>query len=141
MKFKKIKAFTLLELLIYSGILVVSAGLVSGIVYTISRANMKTQVNDALSNQLTRFEEVFRQKIQIAKSINSISGSLLSLEMSDANKNPTIFTLSNDVVYIQEGKKVPQFLIHTIMRGMIKLVGLILLILEVMFKFQQEKGI
>jgi len=103
MKFKKIKAFTLLELLIYSGILVVSAGLVSGIVYTISRANIKTQVNDALNNQLTRFEEVFRQKIQIAKSINSISGSLLSLEMSDANKNPTIFTLSNDVVYIQEG--------------------------------------
>jgi len=103
MKFKKIKAFTLLELLIYSGILVVSAGLVSGIVYTISRANIKTQVNDALSNQLTRFEEIFRQKIQIAKSINSISGSLLSLEMSDANKNPTIFTLSNNVVYIQEG--------------------------------------
>ena len=103
MKFKKIKAFTLLELLIYSGILVVSAGLVSGIVYTISRANIKTQVNDALSNQLTRFEEVFRQKIQIAKGINSISGSLLSLEMSDADKDPTVFTLTDNVAYIQEG--------------------------------------
>ncbi len=103
MEFKKTKAFTLLELLIYSGILVVSAGLVSGIVYTVSRANIKTQVNDALSNQLTRFEEVFRQKIQIAKDINSISGSVLSLEISDANKNPTIFTLANNVAYIQEG--------------------------------------
>ena len=100
---KSRRAFTLLELLIYSGILVVSAGLVSGIVYTVSRANIKTQVNDALSNQLTRFEEVFRQKIQVAKSINSISGSLLSLEMSDTNKSPTVFTLTNNVAYIQEG--------------------------------------
>ncbi|TRZ83736.1 type II secretion system protein [bacterium] len=101
LKFKK--GFTLLELLIYSGILVVSAGLVSGIVYTVSRANIKTQVNDALSNQLIRFEEVFRQKIQIAKGINSISGSLLSLEMTAVNKNPTIFTLTDNTVYIQEG--------------------------------------
>jgi len=100
---KKGKAFTLLELLIYSGILIVSAGLISGIVYTISKANIKTQVRNALSNQLTLFEEVFRQKIQIAKGINSISGSLLSLEMSDADKNPTVFTLTDNVVYIQEG--------------------------------------
>ena len=98
------KAFTLMELLIYSGILVVSASLMSGIIYTISKANLRTQVNEELNNQLIRFEEVFRQKIQITKSINSISGSLLSLEMDDDNKNPTIFTLTDNVVYIQEGK-------------------------------------
>jgi len=103
MKFKKIKAFTLLELLIYSGILVVSVGLISGIVYTISKVNLKTQVNEELNNQLTLFEEVFRQKIQIAKGINSISGSLLNLEMADSNKNPTVFTLTDNVAYIQEG--------------------------------------
>ena len=103
MKFKKAKAFTLLELLIYSGILVVSAGLIGGIVYTISKANLRTQVNEELNNQLILFEEVFRQKIQIAKGINSISGSLLSLEMSDANKNPTVFTLTDNIAYIQEG--------------------------------------
>jgi len=103
MKFKKAKAFTLMELLIYSGILVVSAGLIGGIVYTISKANLRTQVNEELNNQLTLFEEVFRQKIQIAKGINSISGSLLNLEMSDDNKNPTVFTLIDNVVYIQEG--------------------------------------
>jgi hypothetical protein len=97
------KAFTLMELLIYSGILVVSAGLIGGIVYTISKANLRTQVNEELNNQLILFEEVFRQKIQIAKGINSISGSLLSLEMSDANKNPTVFTLTNNVSYIKEG--------------------------------------
>ena len=103
MKFKKAKAFTLIELLIYSGILVVSAGLITGIVHTISRANLRIQVEEELNNQLIRFEEIFRQKIQIAKGINSISGSFLSLEMSDANKNPTVFTLTDNIVSIQEG--------------------------------------
>jgi len=97
------KAFTLMELLIYSGILVISAGLISSIVFTVSRANLKAQVNEALNSQSIRFEEIFRQKIEIAKGINSMSGSDLSLEMSDANKNPTVFSFSDDIVYIKEG--------------------------------------
>ena len=97
------KAFTLMELLIYSGILVISAGLISGIVFTVSRASLKAQVSEVLNSQSIRFEEIFRQKIEIAKGINSLSGSDLSLEMSDANKNPTVFSFSDDTVYIQEG--------------------------------------
>jgi len=103
MKFKKIKAFTLLELLIYSGILVVSSGFIGGIVYTVSKANLRTQVNDELNNQLARFEEIFHQKAESAKGINSIGGSTLNLKIDDVNKNPTEFTLSNNVVYLQEG--------------------------------------
>ncbi|MFA4990887.1 MAG: hypothetical protein WC579_03245, partial [Candidatus Paceibacterota bacterium] len=45
----------------------------------------------------------FRQKIQAATSINSISGSYLSLEMSDSNKNPTTFSLADNIVSITEG--------------------------------------
>jgi len=97
------KAFTLMELLIYAGILSISAGLVGSVFYTISKANLKTQVNEELNNQLTRFEEIFRQKIEASKGINSISGSLLNLEMPDANKNPTEFTLTDNIGYIQEG--------------------------------------
>lgn len=92
-----------MELLIYSGVLIVSAGLITGIVLTVSRASLKTQVEEELNNQLMIFEEIFRQKIQAAKNINSISGSFLSLEMSNTEENPTIFTLSNDIVSIQEG--------------------------------------
>ena len=97
------KGFTLMELLMYAGILAISAGLVSGIVYTISRANLKTQAEEAVNNQMMRLEEIFRQKIESAKSVNSISGSYLSLEMSDSAKDPTVFSLSNDTVYLQEG--------------------------------------
>lgn len=103
MKLKKANGFTLIEVLIYSGILVVSAGLITGIVYTISKANLRTQVEEELNNQLIRFEEIFRQKIEVAKGINSISGSFLSLEISDTNKNPTVFTLTDNIAYIQEG--------------------------------------
>lgn len=99
----KTKGFTLIELLIYTGILVISAGLITGIVQIASRASQKTQVEEELNHQLMVFEEIFRQKIQAAQGINSISGSLLSLQMSDTNKNPTIFTLSDNIVSLQEG--------------------------------------
>ena len=103
MQFKKAKGFTLLELLIYSGVLVVSAGFISGIVYTISKANLRTQVNEELNIQLARFEEIFRQKTGSAKGINSIGGSTVNLKIDDIDKDPTKFTLSDNVVYIQEG--------------------------------------
>ena len=96
-----------MELLIYSGVLVISASLITGIVQIVSRTNIKTQVDEELNNQSMILEEIFRQKIQAAKSINSISGSLLSLEMSEVNKNPTIFSLNNDVVFIEEGGTSP----------------------------------
>jgi type II secretory pathway pseudopilin PulG len=99
----KRKGFTLIELLVYSGVLVISASLITGIVQIVSRSNIKTQVDEELNNQSMIFEEIFRQKIQTAKGINSISGSFLSLKMSETNKNPTIFSLNDDVVFIEEG--------------------------------------
>ena len=103
MKFKKIKAFTLLELLIYAGILTISTGLIGGVFYIVSKANLRTQVNEELNNQLTRFEEVFRQKTESAKGINSIGGSTVNLKIDDVDKDPTEFTLTDNIVYIQEG--------------------------------------
>ena len=101
LRFKK--GFTLLELLIYSGILAVSAGLMTSVVYTVTKANLRTQVEEELNSQLMLLEEVFRQKIEIGKGINTITGSLLNLEMTDVSKNPIEFTLTNDIAYIQEG--------------------------------------
>jgi len=95
------KAFTLMELLLYSGILVISAGLIGGIFYTVSRANLKTQAENEVNNQMTRLEEVFRQKIEAAKGVNTISGSLLELNMGNSTST---FSLSatNNALYLQE---------------------------------------
>jgi type II secretory pathway pseudopilin PulG len=97
---KKVKGFTLMELLLYSGILVISAGLIGGIFYTVSKSSLKTQAENEVNNQMARLEEIFRQKIEAAKGVNTISGSLLELNMGTAT---TTFSLSNNVVYLQEG--------------------------------------
>jgi len=97
---RKGRAFTLMELLIYSGILAISAGLIGSIFFTISKSSLKTQAENEVNNQMARLEEVFRQKIGAAKGVNAISGSLLELNMGNSTST---FSLSNNVVYLQEG--------------------------------------
>jgi len=102
MRYTKYKGFTLLELLIYSGILAISAGLIGGIFYTVSKANLKTQAENEVNNQMARFEEMFRQKIEAAKGVNSISGSLLELNMGNSTSTFSLGATDN-TVYLQEG--------------------------------------
>lgn len=97
------KGFTLMELLLYSGILVISAGLIGGVVYTISKANLHTQAEEEVNSLMMRLEEVFRQKIESAKGINSfgIGGATLELNMGTAT---TTFSLSDYTLYLNEGQ-------------------------------------
>ena len=99
---RKIKAFTLLELLMYSGILVISAGLIGGIFYTVSKVNLKSNAEKELNDQMMRLEEIFRQKIETAKGVNSfgIGGALLELNMGNST---TTFSLRDYQIYLQEG--------------------------------------
>jgi len=99
---RKSGAFTLMELLLYSGILLISAGIISGIFYTVSKSNLKTQAENEVNNQMARFEEVFRQKIEAAKGINTISGSLLELNMGNSTSTFSLGA-SDNTVYLQEG--------------------------------------
>ena len=94
------KAFTLMELLIYSAILAISAGTIAGIFFTVSKSSLKTQAENELNNQMSQLEEIFRQKIEAAKNIQTLSGSLLTLNM--VNNSTTTFSLSNNTVYLQE---------------------------------------
>jgi type II secretory pathway pseudopilin PulG len=103
MIFKRSKsAFTLIELLIYSGILVISAGLIGGIFYTISKANLKTQAQDAVNNQMASLEEILRQNIGVAKGVNSFGVGGNSLELNMGNSTTT-FSLNNNIMYLQQG--------------------------------------
>jgi len=47
----RVKAFTLMELLIYSAILVISAGAIAGIFSTVSKSSLKTQAENDINNQ------------------------------------------------------------------------------------------
>ncbi|MDD3488140.1 MAG: hypothetical protein PHH35_02195 [Candidatus Pacebacteria bacterium] len=96
-----------MELLIYSSILVISAGLISGIVYTVNRSNQKMRAEEELNNQVMVLEEVLRQKIQAAKGIKSINGSFLQLKMDETGKNLTEFRLDDETMFLMEGEGSP----------------------------------
>jgi len=98
---KKSKAFTLLELLMYSGILIVSAGLIGGIFYTASKINLKSNAEKELNDQIVRLEEIFRQKIEAAKGVNSfgVGGTTLELNMGNSTSS---FTLEDYTLYLNE---------------------------------------
>ena len=98
----KKRAFTLMELLIYSGILAISAGLIGGIFYTISKANLKTQAENEVNNTMARLEEIFRQKIEAAKGTNSFGVGGVSLGLNMGNSTSTFFS-SSSTVYLEEG--------------------------------------
>ena len=95
------KAFTLMELLIYSAILAISAGAIAGIFFTVSKSSLKTQAENEVNNQTSQLEEVFRQKIEASKSIKTLNGSLLTLNMVD--NSTTTFSLSDNILYLEEG--------------------------------------
>jgi type II secretory pathway pseudopilin PulG len=95
------KAFTLMELLIYSAILAISAGAIAGIFFTVSKSSLKTQAENEVNNQTSQLEEIFRQKIEASKSIKTLNGSLLTLNMVD--NSTTTFSLSDNILYLEEG--------------------------------------
>ena len=101
--YKRRRGFTLLELLLYSAILATMTGFIGTMVYVTTQSSLKANVEEELNHEMSFLEETLRQKISNSKGINSISGSSLSLEMADNNKNPAQFSLSNNVMYLQEG--------------------------------------
>jgi len=101
-RYRKGRGFTLMELLMYSGILIISAGLIGGIVYTVSKSNLKTQAENEVNSQMSQLEELFRQKIEAAKGVNTISGSLLELNMGNSTSTFSLGATDN-TVYLQEG--------------------------------------
>ena len=99
-----LRGFSLMELLLYSGILVITAGLLGGIVYTVSKANLRTQAQNELNAQAMRLEEMFRQNIENAKGVNDVNGSSLSLNKDNST---TTFSLTNNTIYFQQGNDSP----------------------------------
>ncbi len=96
--------FTLIEMLVYLGILAFAAGVLTNFFYVSLKADQRMQVENELNNQAVRLEEIFRQKISQAEGINSISANELNLKMADSSLNPTVFSLVNDALYLTEGE-------------------------------------
>lgn len=101
------KAFTLIEFLIYIGIVGTIVIAASAIAFNIFFVKAKIESIEAVSQNARISMERIANRIRNAEAINSpapgTSVSTLSLQMADAAYNPTIFDVSGTTLRIQEG--------------------------------------
>ncbi|TSC64429.1 MAG: Uncharacterized protein G01um1014106_124 [Parcubacteria group bacterium Gr01-1014_106] len=105
--------FTLVEFLVYLGIVSVSLTLVttlaSALVQTEARGGVRETVDASASRVLTQIAESMRAAtaINTADSIFGVSPGRLSLTMRDPLRSPTLFTVSAGRVEVSEGGGAP----------------------------------
>ena len=101
------KGFTLIELLLYIGLAGAMLLAVSVFLSVIMRSRVENQVAAEVEQQGWQVIQSVTQTIRNSAGINSpsagSSASSLSLQISDAGKNPTIYDVSGTTIRITEG--------------------------------------
>lgn len=97
------KGFTLIELTIYIGIVALMSTAIVGMYINISQLKLKTQVWQEVNDSLRLVSTRLNQEIKMAKSINSLTASTLSLQFADSTRNPTTFDLTSGVIRMGVG--------------------------------------
>ncbi|MDH4358867.1 MAG: hypothetical protein OEV37_02945 [Candidatus Berkelbacteria bacterium] len=108
---KKLKSFTLIELILYlalAGAIVIG---ISSLLVTIIQVKEKNKVIYEVEYQGTRLMDEISQSVRNARSVNApdpgTSTSSLSLATDNPATNPTIFSLLEDKANIKEGAADP----------------------------------
>ncbi|MEW5908094.1 MAG: prepilin-type N-terminal cleavage/methylation domain-containing protein [Patescibacteria group bacterium] len=100
------KAFTLIEFLIYIGIVGIILIVTGTIALNIFFGKAKLVAMEEVSQNARMAMEKIGERIRNAQSINSppmgTSASSLSLLMADSQQNPTVFDLSNGILRMTE---------------------------------------
>ena len=99
---RKLKSFSLFELLIYISILSIVLISLSNFFWPIKKSFLYSSALLELERNLNSALSVISYNIRQAESINSCSGSDLDLKMSNASIDPTVFSLNNGVIYIKQ---------------------------------------
>jgi hypothetical protein len=103
----KIKAFSLIELLIYTGLFAVAAGLLTGITLTVTRV----QTQESASLEVTKESQFVMQRIQnLVRQSSNVEEPVcvgdicsLKLRMENSAEDPTCITVENDIVKLAQG--------------------------------------
>lgn len=104
MKIQKQKGFTLIEFLIYAGIIAfaMTAIVMTGINVLFARVRVKAM--EQVSHNARFAMENITHSIRNAESIEEVSGDSLVLEVSSSKDNPTEYTInSNDQIVVIKG--------------------------------------
>jgi len=100
------KAFTLIELLIYTAIFAVVGGLMTGILVTVTQVQQRQSSTTEVTGQLNFVMQRLRQLVSESSNIEIDAGvttSTLKLRMKDPAKDPTCISLVNGVIKLAEG--------------------------------------
>src|SRR3989344_2498551 len=97
--------FTLVELLVYTGIFTVSSGLMVGVLNTVSRVQNREAANIEVTQQSQFVINTIKTTLSEASLIDidpSTTVSSLKLRMPDPAKDPTYIYLENGIVFKKE---------------------------------------
>ena len=115
--FRNPLGFTLIELLLY--ISIAGATLLAVVLFSteLLNARVKNQAMAEIDQQGIQIIEIITQAIRNAENINSPAlgqgADALSLGQTDINKNPSIFYINNNQLYITEGANLPVVLTNS----------------------------
>lgn len=106
--------FTLIELLLYTALTIVMIALLGGIGVSVLESRTKAHALEEVHYTAQFVFEKITASIQSAESVNGLepqaTGTVLSLEMADQSKNPTVFELHEGGVLFTEGTQNPVML-------------------------------
>ena len=100
------EGFTLLELIVYVGILAVSAALLTGILSTTLKVQNRESASNEVTSQLNFVMQNINRLVRESSNIEiatSTATSTLKLRMKDSAKDPTCLSLVNGVIKLAEG--------------------------------------
>lgn len=104
MAIKHTKGFTLVEVLIYTGILSITGALLSGVLINTTKIKGRETASIEVNNQLNFALQNIQRAIMDSSVIDitaGVSTSTLNLKFKDNAQNPTQFYISNGVLYKQ----------------------------------------
>ncbi len=105
--FKKVRGFTLIEVLIYTGILGITGAVLTGVLFNATQIKSRQTAVIEVNNQLNFALQNIQRAITDSSVIDIASGtgtSTLVLKYKDDTKNPTQFYVTNGILYKQEGQ-------------------------------------
>ncbi len=100
------KAFTLIELLLYTAIFAVVGGLMVGILLTVTQVQQRESAGAEITGQMNFVMQTIQRLVSQSSNIEIETGvatSTLKLRMQDSAKDPTCLSLVDGVIKLAEG--------------------------------------
>ncbi|GEM_PF-771077 len=110
---QRYRGFTLVEILIYAGIVAVVGGVLTGILTTSLKVNQRESASSEVTQQLDFTIKTIERLVRQSSNVEIPAGeatSTLVLRMPDTAKDPTYIRYENEALTIQEGSAEPSSL-------------------------------